>query len=183
MLITMPRAKLEAYFSTLEIFSASMLKKISNSELPNVVHQGQIKSSKDEIYTFYLNNCFAFIANFEKEVFLVHGHPSDHPSFSKDLINIKKLISRRGGSYYLITNEKDKLLNLLDKNIKLSIYEQIPNTVSSIKVVKRKNDLDIYMESHMNNGVDFSNFEKLQARMPWGPLEKVSFSKINNNKK
>jgi len=186
-IIEMPTEKLQAYFNTLEIFSTSILEKITNKELPNVVHQGQIKSSKDEIYTFYLNNCFAFIANFEKEIFLIHGFPiNNSQAFSKDLINVKKLISREGCSYYLITNEKDRfldLLGILDKNIKLLIYEQMPNTVSSIKVVKRKNDLDIYMESHINTGVNFSNFEKLQAHMPWGPLEKVSFSKINNNKK
>lgn len=181
-LVEMPRDKLESYFNTVEVFSESFLFNIQNKELSNVVNQGQIKSSDNEIYTFFLNNCFAFLANFDDEIFLIHGHPKDHPNFPKDLKKVKELISKEGGIFYLITPDADDLLNLFKTKQEIFVYESIPQTVSSLKAVKTNSSIEIYMESHLNAGVNFSHYEKLQAHMPWGPLEKVTFSKIYNEK-
>ena len=49
--------------------------------------------------------------------------------------------------------------------------------IASIKAYKEKSGFLIKGEFHPNYGVDITNYDKLIAHFPWGPMSQLKFEK------
>ena len=163
---------LNDYTETLEYFSSSLLQ--SN---PNVVKQGEYKKNKDFLYTFYLNYCFALIINNSSNIIMLHGQPIGHPGFKDDLKAAKKLLSKYKGDVYLVSHEVKDLIKKFNSDRDFYVAQKPEQLIASIKAYKEKSDFLIKGEFHPNNGVYITNYDKLIAHFPWGPMSQLKFEK------
>ena len=163
---------LNDYTETLEYFSSSLLQ--SN---PSVVKQGEYKKNKDSLYTFYLNYCFALIINNSSNIIMLHGQPIGHPGFMDDLKTAKKLLSKYKGDVYIVSHESKDLIKKFNSDRDFYVAQKPEKLIASIKAYKEKSDFLIKGEFHPNDGVNYTNYDKLIAHFPWGPMSQLKFEK------
>ena len=163
---------LNDYTKTLEYFSSSLLQ--TN---PNVVKQGEYKKNKDILYTFYLNHCFALIINNSSNIIMLHGQPIGHPGFKDDLKAAKKLLSKYKGDVYLVSHEVKDLIKKFNSDRDFYVAQKPEKLIASIKAYKEKSDFLIKGEFHPKYGVNSTNYDKLIAHFPWGPMSQIKFEK------
>ena len=162
---------LKNYKHTLEHFSESLLDNNSN-----VVKPGEFKKSKDFLYTFYLNHCFALIINNKENIIMLHGWGSGKSL--KDSIKIaKKLLSEYTGDVYLISNKIDDKMRELNSDRIFNVIHKPDTLIGSFKAYKEDGNFYIKGEFHPNDGVNLTIYDKLMAHYPWGPMSQLKFEK------
>jgi len=155
-----------------EYFSNSILR-----NNPHVVKQTEYKKNRKFLYTFYLNNCFALIINNKNNIIMLHGQPTNHPDFKADLKKAKKLLSTYKGDVYLISHQNEDLIARFRSDREFNIANKPENLIASLKASKEGKKFEIRGEFHTNKGVKISNYDKLMAHHPWGPMSPIKFKK------
>ena len=139
--------------------------------------QGEYKKNKNILYTFYLNYCFALIINNSSDIIMLHGQPIGHPGFKDDLKKAKKLLSKYKGDVYLVSHEVKDLIKKFNADRDFNVVQKPEKLIASIKAYKEKSDFLIKGEFHPNDGVNYTNYDKLIAHFPWGPMSQLKFEK------
>ena len=158
------------YLNTLDIYAQSIL-----GSSQNVVKQGSIKTHPSFLYTFYLNYCYALIINNETNIIMLHGQPIGHPGFENDLKEAKRILSKYSGEIYLISHQNEQLLEKFNSERKFNLFHKHESLIASIKAFKENEKFFIKAEFHPNTGVTMTNYDKLIANKPWGPLSVIDF--------
>lgn len=173
--ITESSEYINEYYNDLEYISDAILHKNSH-----VVKQGEYKRSKDFLYTFYLNYCFALIINNTKNIIMLHGHPIGHPRFTDDLKKAKKILAKYKGDTYLISHQNKVLIREFKSDRTFLIANKPEHLIATLKAVKKNGNFEIKGEFHPNIGVKLSNYDKFIAHQPWGPMSTLKFNEYVN---
>ena len=107
---------------------------------------------------------------------MLHGWDGGH-GHKKSIKKAKELLSKYRGDVYLISNELENLIKKLNSDRVFHIIKKPEILIGSFKAYKKKSDFSIKGEFHPYNGVHASNYDKLVAHFPWGPMSKLKFVK------
>lgn len=158
-------------FHDMEVWANSMM-----GESPEVVKTGDMKWSRNLLYTFFVNNCSAVIIDTNDSFCLAHLFPATHPHFKPTAELVRKQF-KPGAAIYVISNDPLSLVPLLPANQIINIYEKPVHSVASIRAAKVNGErVSIDAEFHPN--VFKNNMDKLIIMSPWSPLKPLTFKMI-----